>query len=73
MDAHGFVRVFDRKKDMINRGGYKVFSAEVENVISCLEGVLECAILGRDDRVLGQRVHAIVVVPDGSSITATTI
>jgi len=70
MDADGFVRVFDRKKDMINRGGYKVFSAEVENVIATLEGVLECAILGRDDPVLGQRVHAIVVVPDASSLTA---
>ena len=41
MDADGFVRVFDRKKDMINRGGHKVFSAEVENVITSLEGVLE--------------------------------
>jgi long-chain acyl-CoA synthetase len=70
MDADGFIRVFDRKKDMINRGGYKVFSAEVENVIASLDGVLECAIVGRDDPVLGQRVHAIVVVPDTSSLTA---
>src|SRR5690606_39666990 len=31
VDAEGFVRVFDRKKDMINRGGYKIFSVEVEN------------------------------------------
>ncbi len=66
MDAHGFVRVFDRKKDMINRGGFKVFGAEVENVITSLEGVLECATIGRDDPVLGQRVHAIVVVPEKS-------
>lgn len=29
MDAEGFVRVFDRKKDMLNRGGYKVYSVEV--------------------------------------------
>jgi acyl-CoA synthetase (AMP-forming)/AMP-acid ligase II len=73
MDAEGFVRVFDRKKDMINRGGYKVFSAEVENVIASLEGVLECAIVGRDDPVLGQRVHAIVVVSDASSLTASKV
>jgi long-chain acyl-CoA synthetase len=73
MDAHGFVHVFDRKKDMINRGGYKVFSAEVENVITSLEGVLECAIVGRDDPVLGQRVHAIVVVLDASSLTADDV
>jgi acyl-CoA synthetase (AMP-forming)/AMP-acid ligase II len=69
IDADGFVRVFDRKKDMINRGGFKVFSAEVENVITSLDGVLECAVIGRDDPVLGQRVYAIVVVPEESSLT----
>jgi acyl-CoA synthetase (AMP-forming)/AMP-acid ligase II len=73
MDADGFIRVFDRKKDMINRGGYKVFSAEVENVIASLDSVLECAIVGRDDPVLGQRVHAIVVVPDDSPLTASKV
>jgi len=73
MDADGFVRVFDRKKDMINRGGFKVFSAEVENVITSLEGVLECAIIGRDDPVLGQRVHAIVVVPEMSGLSAADV
>ena len=73
MDVDGFVRVFDRKKDMINRGGYKVFSAEVENVIASLDGVLECAILGRDDPVLGQRVHAVVVVADNSSLTVRRV
>jgi acyl-CoA synthetase (AMP-forming)/AMP-acid ligase II len=73
MDADGFVRVFDRKKDMINRGGFKIFSAEVENVLCSLDGVLECAIVGRDDPVLGQRVHAIIVVSDGSALTAETV
>jgi acyl-CoA synthetase (AMP-forming)/AMP-acid ligase II len=73
MDPAGFVRVFDRKKDMINRAGYKVFSAEVENVITSLDGVLECAIVGRDDPVLGQRVHAIVVVPDDSPLTVEEV
>ena len=73
MDAGGFVRVFDRKKDMINRGGFKVFSAEVENVLCGLDGVLECAIVGRADPVLGERVHAIVVVPEHSSLTEQAI
>jgi acyl-CoA synthetase (AMP-forming)/AMP-acid ligase II len=73
MDAEGFVRVFDRKKDMINRGGFKVFSAEVENVLCGLDGVLECAVVGRDDPVLGERVHAVVVVPEGSGLAETTI
>jgi long-chain acyl-CoA synthetase len=64
IDAEGFVRIYDRKKDMINRGGYKIFSAEVENVMSRIEGVLESAVVGRADPVLGERVHAIVVVGD---------
>ena len=73
MDADGFVRIFDRKKDMINRGGFKIFSAEVENVISSVEGVLECAIIGRADPVLGERVHAIVVTAEQSTVTADSV
>ncbi len=60
IDAEGFVRVFDRVKDMINRGGYKIFSVEVENVLSHHPGVLESAIIGRACPVLGERVHAFV-------------
>jgi acyl-CoA synthetase (AMP-forming)/AMP-acid ligase II len=73
MDVDGFVRVFDRKKDMVNRGGFKIFSAEVETVLCGLEGVLECAIIGRDDPVLGQRVHAIVVVSNDGTLAAETV
>ena len=59
-DGEGFVRVFDRVKDMINRGGYKVFSVEVENVLSNHPAVVESAIIGRPCPVLGERVHAFV-------------
>ena len=59
-DADGFVRVFDRLKDMINRGGFKVFSVEVESVLSHHPAVLESAIVGRPCPVLGERVHAFV-------------
>lgn len=60
VDHDGFVRVFDRVKDMINRGGYKIFSVEVENVLGYHPGVLESAIVGRACPVLGERVHAFV-------------
>jgi long-chain acyl-CoA synthetase len=73
IDPEGFVRIYDRKKDMINRGGYKIFSAEVENVISRIEGVLESAIIGRADPVLGERVHAIVVVGNDQALTEASI
>jgi long-chain acyl-CoA synthetase len=42
-DAEGYVRVFDRRKDMINRGGYKIYSAEVESALLEHPGVLEAA------------------------------
>lgn len=68
IDAEGFVRVFDRRKDMINRGGFKIFSAEVEDKLSHHDTVLECAVIGTPDPVLGERVHAFVVARDGTAI-----
>ena len=73
IDADGFVRLFDRRKDMINRGGFKVFSAEVENVLCSLEGVVECAIVGSPDPVLGERVHAFVVPKAGAALTVDAV
>ena len=61
VDAQGYVRVFDRKKDMINRGGYKIYCIEVEGVLARHPGVIECAVIGRPDPVLGERVHAVIV------------
>jgi O-succinylbenzoic acid--CoA ligase len=63
VDAGGYVRVFDRKKDMLNRGGYKIYSVEVENVLMAWPGVIEAAVVGRPCPVLGERVHAIVHAP----------
>ncbi len=61
IDEHNFVRVFDRKKDMINRGGHKIYSAEVESVLAGHQDVIESAIIARPCPVLGERVHAVVV------------
>ena len=59
VDAQGFVRVFDRKKDMLNRGGYKIYSVEVENVLMAWPGMVEAAVVGMPCPVLGERVHAV--------------
>jgi long-chain acyl-CoA synthetase len=67
VDRHGFVRVFDRLKDMINRGGYKVYSVEVENVLSDHPAVLESAVVGKPCPVLGERVHAFVTLKHPAS------
>jgi O-succinylbenzoic acid--CoA ligase len=66
IDARGFVRVFDRKKDLINRGGYKVYSAEVESVLSLHPLVVESALVAVPDPVLGEKTHAVIVVRDPS-------
>lgn len=60
IDEHGYVRVVDRKKDMINRGGYKIYTIEVENALYQHPGILECAVVSRSCPVLGERVHAFV-------------
>jgi len=62
LDADGYVHVHDRLKDVINRGGYKIYSAEVESVLADCPGVVEAAIVGKPDPVLGERVHAFVTV-----------
>ena len=60
MDEDGFVRIIDRKKDMINRAGFKIYSIEVENVLAHHPHVVEAAVVGSPDEVLGERVHAFV-------------
>ncbi|MBX9587679.1 MAG: AMP-binding protein [Hyphomonadaceae bacterium] len=64
IDADGFVRVFDRKKDMINRGGYIVYSVEVENALMGYPGVVEVTAVAQPSPVLGERVHVLVVSSD---------
>jgi long-chain acyl-CoA synthetase len=63
VDAEGYVCVFDRKKDMLNRGGFKIYSVEVENVLMAWPGMVEAAVVGRPCPVLGERVHAFVHAP----------
>jgi long-chain acyl-CoA synthetase len=74
VDTDGFVQVLDRKKDMINRGGYKIFTAEVETVLVACPGVVECAVVAVPCPVLGERVHAFVVTdgaePAGEAVRA---
>lgn len=61
IDEEGFVRFHDRLKDTINRGGFKIYSAEVENTLMQHPGVQELAVIGKPDTVLGERVHAVVM------------
>ena len=67
MDEDGFLYVLDRKKDMIIRGGENIYCSEVEAAIARLPGIVECAVFGLPDRVLGETVAAWVVARDAVS------
>lgn len=60
LDPEGLLRLFDRKNDVINRGGYKIYSIEIENALSRHPGVVEVAAVSRSDAVLGEKVHVFV-------------
>jgi len=62
VDADGFIQVLDRAKDMINRGGLKIYSAELENVLTDHPTVAEAAVIAKPCPILGERVHAVVVL-----------
>jgi long-chain acyl-CoA synthetase len=62
IDADGYVRILDRKKDVIIRGGYKVFCVVVESALAEHPQVVEAALVGVPCAVLGERVHAHVCV-----------
>lgn len=60
LQEDGLVRLVDRKKDMINRGGYKISSTQVEEILYAHPDIIECAVVGRPDDVLGERVQAFI-------------
>ena len=68
MDADGFFRIVDRKKDMILVSGFNVYPNEVEDVIAQLDAVLEVAVIGVPDERSGEAVRA-YVVPQADGLT----
>jgi long-chain acyl-CoA synthetase len=64
MDERGFFKIVDRKKDMISVSGFKVFPTELEDVVSQLKGVLECACVGMPDEKTGEAVKLVIVKKD---------
>ena len=73
IDDEGFLYILDRKKDMINRGGEKIYSLEVENLIFNYSKVLEVAVVGVPDSVLGEAVKAVIALKPGETATAEEI
>jgi long-chain acyl-CoA synthetase len=61
MDSRGYFKIVDRKKDMVLVSGFNVYPNEVEDVVSMLDGVLECAVVGVPDDKTGEAVKLVIV------------
>ena len=66
MDEQGYIRIVDRKKDMIIVSGFNVYPNEIEGVVAMHPGVLECAAVGVADERAGEAVKLFVVRKDPS-------
>jgi acyl-CoA synthetase (AMP-forming)/AMP-acid ligase II len=68
-DEDGYVRLIDRKKNMIISGGENVYPSEVEAALGACPKVKDVAVIGLPDEKWGERVHAVVVLQDGATAT----
>ncbi|HEV8691101.1 MAG TPA: long-chain-fatty-acid--CoA ligase [Ideonella sp.] len=66
MDERGYVRIVDRKKDMILVSGFNVYPTEIEQIVNLHPGVLECAAIGIPDARSGEAVKLFVVKKDAT-------
>lgn len=72
-DASGMVYIRDRIKDVINRGGEKIFSVEIEHALVGHPAIDEAAVVPMRDDVMGEKVAAIVVLHDGHDVRDSEI
>lgn len=66
VESDGYLRIVDRKKDMVIVSGFNVYPNEIENVMASHPGVLECAVIGVPDDVTGEAVKLFVVPKEPS-------
>jgi len=68
LDSDGYLYISGRNNEMISSGGHRIGPQEIENVISTLPGVAECAVVGVKDEMLGERIVAVLALDDGESM-----
>jgi long-chain acyl-CoA synthetase len=73
IDADGYVWILDRKKDMITRGGHKIFSVEVEQLLLAHPGIADAAVVGIPDPLAFEAVACFVVPADGYALTVRDV
>lgn len=73
LDEDGYLRIVDRLKDMIIRGGENIYPKEIESAIAVLDGVLEVAVVGHPDPVLGEVPVAYVCTYPDATLTPDAV
>ncbi len=73
IDAEGFITILDRVKDMLIRGGENIYCVEIEDCLASHAEVLEAAVFGVPERVLGEVVGAAVRLRDGATADADAL
>src|SRR5438128_8243391 len=66
VDERGYFKIVDRKKDMILVSGFNVYPNEIEDVVTQMPGILECAAIGIADAKAGEAVKLVIVRKDAS-------
>ncbi|MGV9947874.1 class I adenylate-forming enzyme family protein [Rhodococcus aetherivorans] len=69
LDNEGYLHLADRRHDLIISGGANVYPSEVEQVIGALPGVEDVVVIGVPDAEWGQRVHAVIELSEGPSVS----
>jgi acyl-CoA synthetase (AMP-forming)/AMP-acid ligase II len=73
MDEEGYLYFVARKDDIMKCKGEKVSPKEIENILYNLDGIIEAAVIGISDEILGQAVKAYIVLEKGSQLTENDI
>ncbi len=70
---NGCLTIVGRKKEMIIRGGFNIYPAELEEQIRLIDGVQDVAVLGLPDEIMGEKIIACVIPVPGSSLNAKAV
>jgi long-chain acyl-CoA synthetase len=73
VDPDGYLYISGRNNDMISSGAHRVGPQEIENVISSVPGVAECAVVGVQDEMLGERIVAVLVLHEGEQVDGRSV
>ncbi len=73
LDRDNYLFLCDRSADIVISGGVNIYTAEIENLLSALEGIADCAVFGIPDAEYGEKLCAIVQPKPGTALTAAGI